>query len=493
MGTMRRRCAALVLSVGALVGTFVILHFAQEARALPDRPTAFRGIAVSTTPDRAAPRPLAGWKMIGRGYVFVLDDRDVRRVRFMLDDTKVIRTDSRPPFDLVGGTLETAAALRPDSVADGRHVLRAEVEYRSGKTRVYKATFGVEHLFMSPTGSDSGTCKRTAPCLSFARAYKVAQPGQTIELAGGTYQSETIAEPPREPGQPLTFKPSEGARPTVDGVLRWEGQRDVVVDGLSIRTWYVKLVDDFTFRNVTTTEFFIRSSSRVRVLGGSVGGIQNGDSPTIGISEASAPLTKDVVIDGVLFHDIGRQECPGCHVECLFIQESTNVVVRNSRFTRCDIMDIFVEDLFGTPPSNLTLENNWFDAPTGGGFYPVNIRWDPGDTIQGHVIRYNSFNGTLYLYEGTYANVSVYANVGNVSACRPGVAYAYNVWRTMRCAPTDRLAQRLFANPAGFDLRPVAGAASIDAGDPKRFPRFDIFGHQRPKGKRPDAGAVEFR
>ena len=235
------------------------------------------------------------------------------------------------------------------------------------------------------------------------------------------YPSEIVDTPPRDLGDPLTFKPTQGGAATVDGYLRWEGQRDVIIDGISVKTWYVKLVENFIFRNVKAGAFFIRSSSQVKVIGGSVGDNQDGTSPTIGISEASAPLTRDILIDGVSFDNIGRAECEGCHVECLFIQEAANVVIRNSRFTRCDVMDIFVEGLFGTQPTNLTLENNWFDEPTSGGYYPVYIRWDPGRVISGYVIRYNSFNGSLHLDEGTYQNVSIYANVGNMSICVPGV------------------------------------------------------------------------
>src|SRR5688500_5768868 len=43
------------------------------------------------------------------------------------------------------------------------------------------------HLFLSPKGSDSGKCTRAAPCRSLQRAYRVARPGQIVELAGGAY------------------------------------------------------------------------------------------------------------------------------------------------------------------------------------------------------------------------------------------------------------------------------------------------------------------
>src|SRR6478609_8524455 len=34
-------------------------------------------------------------------------------------------------------------------------------------------------LYLSPSGSDAGSCGQAAPCLSFARAYQLASPGAT--------------------------------------------------------------------------------------------------------------------------------------------------------------------------------------------------------------------------------------------------------------------------------------------------------------------------
>src|SRR5262245_45829006 len=47
-------------------------------------------------------------------------------------------------------------------------------------------------VFVSTTGSDQANCSRVSPCKTFDRAYRVAQPGQVVEVAGGTYGSQTI-------------------------------------------------------------------------------------------------------------------------------------------------------------------------------------------------------------------------------------------------------------------------------------------------------------
>ncbi len=90
-------------------------------------------------------------------------------------------------------------------------------------------------------------------------------------------------------------------------------------------------------------------------------------------------MSTNITVDGVLFHDIGRQKAPGAHVECLFLQESSGVVIRNSKFTRCDIMDLYVSPVQGGPTaSNVVIENNWFDQPTDGGYYAFNLHPDSG-------------------------------------------------------------------------------------------------------------------
>ena len=48
------------------------------------------------------------------------------------------------------------------------------------------------NLYLSPSGSDSNPCSRTAPCLSLNRAYRVAEPGDVVDVADGTYGNQTI-------------------------------------------------------------------------------------------------------------------------------------------------------------------------------------------------------------------------------------------------------------------------------------------------------------
>jgi hypothetical protein len=47
--------------------------------------------------------------------------------------------------------------------------------------------------YVSTTGSDTTTCTQTAPCKSLARAYTVSAAGDTVEVAAGSYVSQTVS------------------------------------------------------------------------------------------------------------------------------------------------------------------------------------------------------------------------------------------------------------------------------------------------------------
>jgi hypothetical protein len=240
--------------------------------------------------------------------------------------------------------------------------------------------------------------------------------------------------------------------------------------------------------------FFIRSASRIRVIGGSVGGIDDGSAAALGSAYQSKVPARDVLIDHVAFHDVTRKANPSAHVQCLFVQSVDGLVIRNSTFRHCDVFDVFVNNIgVGPVPKNMLFENNLFDKASGGGFYSLFVRNDAGDRIDGLVVRYNSFLQGPHFDSGSYAHARVVANVSPFASpqCTKGIEFAHNVFDEARCGPTDRRAQLGFVDPVEFRLGLKKGTAGIDAGDPKDFPRRDIRGRLRPRGKAPDAGAYE--
>jgi len=344
-------------------------------------------------------------------------------------------------------------------------------------------------FFVSPKGSDSNACTQTRPCRSFARAARAARPGEVVEVADGTYGDVSLRGGTKSGQGRIVFQAAPGATPSA-GDLDVRNRRNVVFKNLEFRSWYVRHSSNITFRNVKTRFFFVRSSNGVRILGGSVGPSQDGTSPTIG-NYSGDPVSKNILVDGVLFHDIGRQQSPGSHVECLFLQESSGVVIRRSKFTRCDIMDLYVSTVTGGPmPSNVLIENNWFDEPTDGGSYPIDIHPDDGSVPRNFTIRYNSLSGGILIYnEFVYDNVTISSNIGRITYCPRGVTYTRNVWSNRKCGATDKVARSGYVDAAHFNFHLAPGSAAIRAGDASRRPVRDLDGDRRPSRIAPDAGA----
>jgi hypothetical protein len=268
--------------------------------------------------------------------------------------------------------------------------------------------------------------------------------------------------------------------------------------GLRIeRDFYVKCgADDVTLRSSKARLFFIRSATNVRIIG-----TEFGPSDTIsqiGHTEECPRAPRGILLDRVYMHDFTNPN-PSKHMECLTVQAASDFVIRRSRFHHCEDFDILFKHRSPVlETTNTTIENTWFDKPWPDGSSAIQFSEpDSGGTFTNVLIRNNSFAGTLMMKpEVTYRNARVFSNVGNRygGSCSGGdIALAYNVWADRKCAPTDLRAPSGFRATDRFDFHLAPGAAAINRGHPTSFPRTDIDGQRRPRGRRPDAGADEAR
>jgi hypothetical protein len=489
----------ILASVVAVVSAGVVLPALGGNSKQGNGAQTRNALLVSSAPDRSNAKPLKGRAAYGSIYVFLRDTDDVRRVRYFVDDPRMerapYRISTKAPFDLAGtGGGGKARGLDTLRLTHGRHVITAEIEDAGGATRVIQGAFAVKHLFMAP-GGGGDACTKSRPCVSFAAAYNVARPGQVVEIADGSYPGAEIEFDPRKTSpDDVVFRPAEGARITVEGEIRLTGAKHVTFSGMKVGDFFIGPInnsgdpgqrpEDITLINIDQQFFFVRAGIDVRIVGGSVGGRDDAIAPTIG-TYAGQPPSQNISIDGVLFHDITRKNSPEEHIECLFIQESDRVSVRRSRFTRCDVFDLFVNTIVDGRITNLTLENNFFGQPTGGGFQAVAIY-----PMRGGVIRYNSFASALNLRPGAYTDFSVVGNAGYISDCTRSITFAFNVWSNDRCGRSDVRRDPGFVDPAGYDLHLKQNAGARNRGDPNDHPSLDIDGQKRPNGK-PDAGADE--
>jgi hypothetical protein len=486
-----RLAAVLVIALAALLLAAAFLPGAQQRSTGAGKVV----VLVSSAPDRAQPRALRGRTLFGRAYVFLRGAGGAIRARYFLDDPRMTRrplaVTGKAPFALRG-----RRGFDTTNLAHGGHTLTVELRF-ANRTRVLTVPFRIRHLFASPRGG-STACSRTRPCGSWDRAYHLARPGQVVELAGGTYPGQTLTFDPRKTSsQDVVFRPRKGARVTVAGEVELEGVSHVTFKRMTVGDFFIgpestspdpgAIPRDVSVLDVRQRFFFVRAAVNVRIAGGAVGGVDNAIVSTIGTYPGQPPA-RNVLVERVRFHDVTRRADPEAHVECLFIQESNGVTVRRSRFTRCDVMGVFVNQILGGTISNLRIENNFFDRPTDGGYYALAVY----PVNRGRIL-YNSFAGTALLRTGNWSNFAVIGNAGRLSACVSGVRFAHNVWSNARCSSTDRRAQPGFRNAARFDLHLKPGAAAVNRGDRGTYPPVDIDGHRRPRGGAPDAGADEAR
>jgi hypothetical protein len=361
-------------------------------------------------------------------------------------------------------------------------------------------------LAVSTTGSDSGRCTSSAPCRSFQRAYDVARPGQVVEVAAGDYPDQTLDG--TKAGAKVVFTPRRGAKVHL-GSLKVHAD-NVEVRSMQMLEWNAyEESTGFTARNLDVNWFGIWGSHSTSVIGGDVGpSLVGGEFHTVWITFGDHDgEPRNLLIDHVYFHDFSKAK-EGDHTQCIFITGGDRVAIRNSRFVRCDVFSIFAGTPWwkqGLPPlRNMTIENNFFDASTWGGSYnccSYAIRfagdWSRLDNFR---FAYNSSKMPMSFGDkGTpKSNFQIVGNVMPNDGCGSNEIYRYNVIiGGSKCSSTDRSVPNLAA--AGFvaplarqpDLRLKPGSPAIDAGDPRNFPRTDIFGKRRPHGRAPDAGAAE--
>lgn len=341
------------------------------------------------------------------------------------------------------------------------------------------------------------------------RAYRAAAAGDVVELAGGTYAGAQVIPPDasKRLGDPIIFRPADGAAVTIAGQVRVGAARIFFRDMKFAGGWFAT-GDRLTFKNIDSTAMYIVSGTNIKVLGGQVypgpgfQGEQDAD-PLIGSGTRGNPPT-NILIDGVRFHGWLRPPGTDYHTECFQAGSGVNVVIRNSRFYDCATHDLFIQSWGSLNNANNRLDNwvleNNYLAATHDGYFAMQLLNRDDGTQPGarFVIRNNSWLQGIRLDLRSDATVTITANVGaleqNLCAQSKGeVVWEYNVFTSARCSATDTRAPSGFVDPHTLDLRLKPAAKARGHGDPTSYPVTDIFGTKRPLGIRPDAGAVEVR
>ncbi len=349
-------------------------------------------------------------------------------------------------------------------------------------------------VFLSTTGSDSNPCTAVARCKTISRAYQVAAPGQTIELAAGSYPAQDVLEDTSKTSETdVIVRPAAGADVTVEDIDVWADH--IEFRNLKITVdFYVKCgADDVTLRNSKAGLFFIRSATDITFIDTEFG-------PSDSISQightAECEFSPDrILMERVYMHDFTNDD-DAVHMECLTVQAANNITIRNSRFYHCEDFNILFKHRFPVLRStNILLENNWFDVPWPDGTSAIQFSEpDSGGVYENLTLRNNSWNATVTLKpEVSYVNAKLIANLGTrYGGPCSAVTSAYNIWSgTAPCSSTDLQASPGYVNQSGFDFHLLPTSPAINRGHPTDFPLIDIDGQSRPMGGRADAGADE--
>lgn len=357
-------------------------------------------------------------------------------------------------------------------------------------------------LYVSPTGSDSGRCTQSSPCASFDRAYRVASLGTTVQVLPGEYAAQTI--------RPDTSKTGTGRV-----VFAATASGQVQVGGVSIfgnhvelrklqTTWRVMPgTTDVIIRDVVSPgQISITGATHVSVIGGEVYSPVRVSGDSL-IASIRGLIPKDILIDGVSFHD-WRDIGPGQfhHIECLQMGAGINVTIRNSTFHDCATHDLFIRSWGVTaespsPLSNIVIENNWFGKTDG--FYAMQVLDDLfTGTPQTSVTLQNNSSLQPFVVRVSHGTASVRGNILPGMSAFGCTAYGQNKWfdynlyaSGVPCGPHDRVGDPRFVDPAKLDLHLQPGSAALGRGAPLAQPTFDIDGKLRPIRALPDAGASQ--
>jgi hypothetical protein len=371
-------------------------------------------------------------------------------------------------------------------------------------------------VYVSPSGNDASACTQAAPCRSFDRAYRVAQPGEVVEVAGGTYPAQSIGSDSTKTAPNVVFQPAPGATVTLN--CSSDGSNCLAVSGdyvtvRNMQTAYQAPIagkavqggvainrgsNYVVFENIDAGHIWL-AGDNLTVLGGDYGPTVDEASTIPGNGTTTANPPRNVVIDGAYFHDHLRDVR---HMECLNVWGADGLVIRNSVFNNCAVFSIFVKH-FGDNNimRNITIENNWF-ANTGGIDQSAQLKvTKPTSNPACHdvLIRFNSFAHGSVISDCDGTNIRWESNIfknflaSGCSSRGAGTTFNYNVIEAgAKCGANDYVVPDGnvgYVNRAALDLHLTATSEAIGRGNPNSFPATDIDGETRPAGTEPDAGA----
>ena len=243
---------------------------------------------------------------------------------------------------------------------------------------------GGASVYVSVAGSDTSACSASAPCRSFDRAYRVARPGDVVEVAGGTYPpQDVLADATKTSPDDVVFRPAAGAtvvlncddvgtigNGTISGqnCVDFVGARHITLDGganKSIRTQTYTVngfsyqggigIDrgsaDITLRNLDIGSFF-DAAPDVTVDHNDIGPSVDPLNVKVMGEATSGVITDNLIHDFVIVN--------GGHFECMYWDGVTGVQLAYNEFRSCAVYGIHSKEGSTFSSKGVTVDHNVF-------------------------------------------------------------------------------------------------------------------------------------
>jgi hypothetical protein len=321
---------------------------------------------------------------------------------------------------------------------------------------------------VAPGGSDTNPCTPAAPCATFDHAYHRAAPGQTIQVAAGTYGPQTITPDATKSGAStdVVFSPTG----TVSVAKLAIGGSHLDFQNMSAVWKILPTANTVTLRNISSpgAVYITGGASNISVLGGQIySPVPVSTDSQIASLYGHAPT--NILFDGVSFHDF-RDIGPGNlhHIECLQVGGATNLTIQNSTFQNCETHDLFIRSWGFVnnspyPLSNIVIKNNTI-APTYTGYYAMQVLDDlwtaqpptsvtiANNTFQ-QGIHINITHGTILLTGNTLPAMSAYL----CNAFGPNSTLTNNTYTYGTPCGTNSTILNPTPSPSGSTSTPAGG------------------------------------
>lgn len=327
------------------------------------------------------------------------------------------------------------------------------------------------NVFVNPQGNDSSCSRGGSACATWNRAYQIAQPGDIVSVAGGTYPSQVIQSKasnrnlspgctPTSTSKCITFVPA--GQVTIGGILEVRGSSvyvkgarntplpqanstytinavgyadveansnadhpdHVVLEGIRTVSTGVFNADTVTLKDmgVGPSTAFWGGSSEVCCREGS--GMEN----KIGFGGGVTYVPKDVTLDGLYIQrqngDSSRLQ-PGAdvHFGGLFIVTVDGLTIKGSVFDRNVVYHIQIQNFDGPRAKRVLIDGNSFGCPVDwlyegdvcDGQHAIQFDYDPGSefTISNNASA-NGAGGLFACYVGACGGLTGVKAFGNV-------------------------------------------------------------------------------